>query len=112
MKPYAGKPVLTPRRRALQPSERTVANWESEMHRAELKAHREAAAAIVPVRTWGNSLAIRIPAAIAKQLHFDNGTRVFIALSDDGSFSVRKARQRYKLSDLLDKLQENAHEPP
>ena len=36
------------------------------------------------VQRWGNSLAVRIPAAIARSAHFHTGTPVKIILEQDG----------------------------
>ena len=36
------------------------------------------------VQRWGNSLAVRIPAAIARRAHFELGTPIEIALQDVG----------------------------
>ncbi len=48
------------------------------------------------VSRWGNSLAIRIPAAVAKALNLKEGDEVEISASDDGHFKMarddRKAR--------------------
>jgi antitoxin MazE len=58
----------------------------------------------------GNSLAIRIPSAIAKRIALEDGTEVEIA-ADDGMIYVRKSPSR-ALSDLIDRITpENCHEP-
>ena len=61
------------------------------------------------VQKWGNSLGLRIPAAIAEEMHIKSGTRVTLKL-DEGVLLVRVAeparrrRPKYKLKDLLDKI--------
>lgn len=53
------------------------------------------------VQTWGNSLAVRIPAALANQLSVTAGTEVNLSVSD-GTLLVKPAkRQKYRLSELL-----------
>jgi antitoxin component of MazEF toxin-antitoxin module len=58
----------------------------------------------------GNSLAIRISSAIAKQADLENGTTVEIVV-DDGTLCVRKAQSR-QLTDLIARITaDNIHEP-
>jgi len=58
----------------------------------------------------GNSLAIRIPSAIARQIALEDGTAVEMAV-DHGTIYVRKAPSR-KLADLIDRITpENLHRP-
>ncbi len=58
----------------------------------------------------GNSLAIRIPSALAKHLGLADGVAVEMAL-DNGMLYVRKAPSR-KLSDLIERITpENLHGP-
>ena len=53
------------------------------------------------IQKWGNSLAVRIPAALASQLDVAEGARVVLEVRD-GEFVMRPlARQRLKLDDLL-----------
>jgi len=53
------------------------------------------------ITKWGNSLAIRIPLAIAKQASLVEGDRVKLALDREGCIVLRPARRRYELSDLV-----------
>jgi antitoxin MazE len=48
---------------------------------------------------WGNSLAVRIPLAIARQASLDEGDSVQLGLAPDGSIVLRPARKRYELTD-------------
>src|SRR5450631_788535 len=58
----------------------------------------------------GNSLAIRIPSAIAKRIALEDGAEVEMAV-DDGMIYVRKSPSR-ALADLIDRITpENRHEP-
>jgi antitoxin MazE len=52
------------------------------------------------VQRWGNSLAVRIPAPLAKQLHVQEGTAIEVSV-DEGALVVRPRRRRYRLKDLL-----------
>ena len=60
----------------------------------------------VAVQKWGNSLGLRIPAAIASQMRIKRGTPVTLQLAD-GVLSIRLARARtrrrskFNLCDLL-----------
>jgi antitoxin MazE len=58
----------------------------------------------------GNSLAIRIPSAIAKRIALEDGAEVEMAV-DDGMIYVRKSPSR-ALADLIDRITpENCHGP-
>ena len=43
----------------------------------------------IQVSKWGNSLALRIPAAIIKEIHLKDGDRVDVTLSSDGALVIR-----------------------
>lgn len=45
------------------------------------------------VQKWGNSLAVRIPATIARTAHFQIGTIVDLTILEDGVF-IRSAGER------------------
>jgi antitoxin MazE len=53
------------------------------------------------ISKWGNSLAVRIPLAIAKQANLGEGDCVALDLNKDGGIVLRPTRQKYKLSDLV-----------
>jgi antitoxin MazE len=53
------------------------------------------------IAKWGNSLAVRIPLAIAKQASLTEGDSVELALDPEGGIVVRPARRSYELSDLV-----------
>jgi antitoxin MazE len=53
------------------------------------------------IAKWGNSLAVRIPLAIAKQANLAEGDAVKLALDREGGIVLRATRRRYELSDLV-----------
>jgi antitoxin MazE len=56
------------------------------------------------ISKWGNSLAIRIPLAIAKQAGLSAGDCVALALDSDGGIVLRPTRRRYELSELVARI--------
>ena len=56
------------------------------------------------VSKWGNSLAVRIPQAIARQARINEGDSLALALQRDGSIVLRSARRRYELSELVSRI--------
>ncbi len=53
------------------------------------------------VQRWGNSLAVRIPSPLAKQLHVEEGTPVQMCV-ERGALVLRpQGRVKYRLDDLL-----------
>jgi antitoxin MazE len=55
------------------------------------------------IQMWGNSLALRIPQAVARQLQVGNGDDVELSVEADG-LRVRPARRRYRLTQLVGKI--------
>ena len=53
------------------------------------------------VKKWGNSLALRLPQAMAADLKLEEGAAVSMTL-EDHALEVRPVRKRYQLQDLLD----------
>ncbi|OKH28455.1 AbrB/MazE/SpoVT family DNA-binding domain-containing protein [Chroogloeocystis siderophila] len=53
------------------------------------------------VTKWGNSLGIRIPSAIAKQIHIEEGTTVTFTVVD-GGVMIQPQRKKYTLEELLE----------
>jgi antitoxin MazE len=53
------------------------------------------------ISKWGNSLAVRIPLALAKQAGLGEGDSVALTLDHKGGFVVRPARRKYELSELV-----------
>ena len=61
------------------------------------------------VKKWGNSLGIRIPNLIARELSLKDGS--FVNISDRGREIVIKPIQKNKLSEMLNQINaENIHE--
>jgi antitoxin MazE len=56
------------------------------------------------VSKWGNSLAIRIPQALAKEASLTEGDCVALAVDSDGSIVLRPTRRRYELSELVSRI--------
>ena len=56
------------------------------------------------VAKWGNSLAVRIPQAFAKQARISEGDTLDLALREDGAIVLSSARRRYQLSDLVSRI--------
>lgn len=55
------------------------------------------------VSKWGNSLAVRIPLAIARQASLTEGDRLVLVLAD-GGIVLRLARRKYELSELVARI--------
>ena len=53
------------------------------------------------ISKWGNSLAVRIPLAIAKQANLGEGDSVKLAVDRSGGIVVRPTRRKYELSELV-----------
>ena len=56
------------------------------------------------ISKWGNSLAVRIPLAIAKQAGLDEGDSVVLALDRNGGITLRPTRRKYQLSELVTRI--------
>lgn len=61
------------------------------------------------IRRWGNSLAIRIPATIAKQLGLHEGDDVEVALTSGGLVLSAHRKKKYRLEDLLAKVKDGSN---
>ena len=53
------------------------------------------------ISKWGNSLAVRIPLAIAKQASLNEGDAVALTLDHEGGIVLRPARKKYELRELV-----------
>jgi antitoxin MazE len=61
------------------------------------------------IQKWGNSLALRIPKAVAKQIQIQEGDPVFLKVGTAG-LTVKAVPKRLDLDDLLNKVTpENVH---
>jgi antitoxin MazE len=56
------------------------------------------------VSKWGNSLAVRIPLAIAKEASLAEGDCVTLALDRTGGIILRPKRRKYNLSELVSRI--------
>jgi antitoxin MazE len=56
------------------------------------------------ISKWGNSLAVRIPQAIAKQASLNEGDCVALAVDSEGGIVLRPTRRRYQLSELISRI--------
>jgi antitoxin MazE len=56
------------------------------------------------IAKWGNSLAVRIPLALAKQASLAEGDSVKLVLDREGGIVLRPARRKYELSDLVARI--------
>jgi antitoxin MazE len=62
------------------------------------------------VSKWGNSLAVRIPQAIAKEARLNEGDCLAMNLDGDGAIVLRSARRKNELSELVSRITpENRH---
>jgi len=53
---------------------------------------------------WGNSLALRIPKTVAEDARLSEGDQLTVAVAKDGSLSLRPARRKYRLEDLVSRI--------
>jgi antitoxin MazE len=53
---------------------------------------------------WGNSLALRIPKAVADSAGLRNGDPVSLRVSEDGGLVVSPGRRKYKLAALVSRI--------
>lgn len=56
------------------------------------------------VSKWGNSLAVRIPLAIARQAGLSEGDCVALTLDSAGGIVLRPTRRKYELSELVGRI--------
>jgi antitoxin MazE len=56
------------------------------------------------ISKWGNSLAVRIPLAIARQAGLGEGDCVSLTLNPEGGITVLPNRRKYELSDLVGRI--------
>jgi antitoxin MazE len=61
------------------------------------------------IKKWGNSLGIRIPNFIVRELSLKDGA--FVDIKDSGNEIIIKPKEKYKLSEMLNTINEqNIHE--
>ena len=59
---------------------------------------------ITTIQKWGNSLAVRIPKALAEDAQVEEGARVDLAVKDGCLTVVPTSTQSYDLESLLDQV--------
>ena len=59
------------------------------------------------VQKWGNSLALRIPHSLAKDVHLHQGSVVNLSLVEDKIIVKPKSRRRYTLFQMLKGITKN-----
>lgn len=63
------------------------------------------------IAKWGNSLAVRIPQNLAKEVNITEGSEVDFSVVDGSLVIKPKKRKRYTLSELVDGITpENLHD--
>lgn len=53
------------------------------------------------IQKWGNSLALRLPKALADEVRMTEGTQVELLRTADGLLLKARARPRYRLAKLV-----------
>jgi antitoxin MazE len=56
------------------------------------------------VSKWGNSLAIRIPRAVAKEARLIEGDSLALDFDSDGCIILRPTRRKYDLAELVSRI--------
>ncbi|HTM02514.1 MAG TPA: AbrB/MazE/SpoVT family DNA-binding domain-containing protein [Vicinamibacterales bacterium] len=59
---------------------------------------------------WGNSLGVRLPRSVTREVHIDEGDTVQVSV-DNGTIVIRPSRPRYSLEDLVRRItRQNRHD--
>ena len=62
------------------------------------------------LQRWGNSLALRVPSALARELNLTEGSRIEL-VQEKGTLVIRPLTRKEQLLSLLDQIQdEQLHE--
>jgi antitoxin MazE len=65
---------------------------------------------VAMIAKWGNSLAVRIPQNLAKEIDLSEGSEVELVLVDGNLLIKPKLRRRYSLDELIEGITpENLH---
>jgi antitoxin MazE len=60
---------------------------------------------------WGNSLAVRIPKAMAEDAQLRVGDPVTVTVAGEGSLVIKRGRRRYRPSQLVSRIStKNRHD--
>ncbi len=65
--------------------------------------------ATLTVRKWGNSLAVRIPASIARNAHFYTGTSVELSVKENGVMITMAGEVKLTLAERLKRFDPKKH---
>ena len=52
---------------------------------------------------WGNSLGLRLPKSVAREVQLDEGDAVLVSV-DNGAIVIRPSRPRYSLDELVGRI--------
>lgn len=63
------------------------------------------------VTKWGNSLGVRIPSSIAKQIDLKEGTAVTFTVVDGGVMIQPQTKKKYTLDELLEGMTSDNFHP-
>jgi antitoxin MazE len=55
------------------------------------------------IAKWGNSLGLRLPRSVAREVRVDEGDTVEVTV-DNGALVIRPGRLRYSLDDLVGRI--------
>lgn len=55
------------------------------------------------ISRWGNSLGLRLPRAVAREVRLDEGDRVHVSV-DNGAIVIRPSHPRYSLDELVRRI--------
>jgi antitoxin MazE len=70
----------------------------------------EIQAMVATVAKWGNSLAVRIPQNLAREIHVAEGSEIDLGVVDGTLVLKPKSRKRYSLDELIKGIMpENLH---
>ncbi|TVQ64560.1 MAG: AbrB/MazE/SpoVT family DNA-binding domain-containing protein [Spirulina sp. DLM2.Bin59] len=65
---------------------------------------------VATVAKWGNSLAVRIPQNLAKEIHLSEGAEIDLGVVNGTLVIKPRSRKRYSLDELINKITpENLH---
>ncbi len=53
---------------------------------------------------WGNSLAVRIPKAVAEDAQLREGELVNVTVANEGGLIIKTARRKYQLRQLVSRI--------
>jgi antitoxin MazE len=70
---------------------------------AELYIQCRYMATTTQLSKWGNSLGVRLPRSVARELQLDDGDTVQLTV-DNGAIVIRPSRPRYSLDDLVRRI--------